>query len=339
MLFCISCGAVEVQAPPSATPSFVTATLPPTLAPLPTHTQPPPSPSPTSAPIQGITTTQINVRAETNTASQSFGVIPAFSQIQIIGKEPTGNWFQILYENKIGWVRAEFVQVEAAAEIQTVGLESGQPVERSAVVNSGINVRNGPGAQFDSLGVLTPKDVVTVVGKNESGSWVQIKFNGETGWVAAEFLQIENIEEVPIINAAENTPAAPAANNTPSVLNTSALQDYDSPQSPLAKTVLTENKILQITGAVSAPQGDSEDWIEFSSIAPNVLMELNCTGANLQIEIWQAGNVVENFSSPCNTETLLRLLPNESYTLKIFQPNAVEHRYTSYILKMRNVFQ
>jgi uncharacterized protein YraI/uncharacterized protein YuzE len=336
-VFCVSCGSVEVAPPPTNTPSFVTATLPATSAPQATQTPLPPTPIPTNAPVQGTTTTQVNVRAETNTASETLGVIPAFAPIQIIGKESTGNWFQIIYENKVGWVRAEFVQVDASVEIQVVGLESGQPVERSGVVTSGINVRSGAGTQFESIGVLTQNDVVLVIGKSESGAWMQIRFIGETGWVASEFLQIENIEDVPVMNVIEDTPVAPVINETPSVLNKIALQDNDSLQAPLAKIVLTENKIFQITGDVSSPQGDVEDWVEFSSVASDILIELICNGNNLSIEVWKAGNAIESFSSPCSNKTLLNLSPNESYTLRIFQASTTENNYTNYRLSIRAV--
>ena len=334
-LLCVSCGSVELAPPATNTPSFVTATLPATSAPQATQTSLPPTLIPTNAPVQGTTTTQVNVRAETNTASETLGVIPAFTPIQIIGKESTGNWMQIIYENNAGWVRAEFVQVDASVEIQIVGLESGQPVGRSGVVTSGINVRSGAGTQFESIGVLTQNDVVVVTGKSESGAWMQIRFIGEIGWVASEFLQIENIEEVPVIAVIESTPTALVINETPSVLNKIALQDNDSMQTPLVKIVLTENKTLQITNDLSSPQGDVEDWVAFSSVASDMLIELNCAGNDLNIEVWQAGSAIESFSSPCSNKTFLNLLPNESYTLRIFQANTTENNYTNYRLSMK----
>ncbi|MFN3491947.1 MAG: SH3 domain-containing protein, partial [Anaerolineales bacterium] len=245
--------------------------------------------------------------------------------------------YEIIYENGTGWVRAEFVQVDVSAEIQVVGLQSTRPVERSAVVKSGINVRSGAGTQFESIGILTQNDVVPIIGKSENASWIQIEFIGKTGWAASEFLQIENIEEIPVVGVVENTPASPTINAAPLVLNTIALQDNDSIQSPLVKINLEENKILQITGDISSPQGDIEDWVEFSAAASKVLIETDCAGTNLQIEIWQAGNAIESFSSPCNNKTFLNLLPNESYTVRIFQTAVNESAYTSYTLKMKVV--
>lgn len=335
VVFCVSCGSVELAPISTSTPSFVTATLPPTFAPLPSQTLLPPSPEPTNIPIQGTTTTQVNVRAETNTASTSLGVIPAFSTIQIIGKESSGNWFQIIYTDSKGWVRAEFVQVDASAEIQIVGIESGNPVGRSAVVKSGINVRSGAGTEYDSIGVLTQNDVVWVTGKSDSGAWMQIHFANETGWVATEFLQIENAEEIPVVGVVKNTEVAPVIIETPIVLVQVALPDNDSLQAPLVKTDFTENKILQITGDVSAPQGDVEDWIEFSAFTSNIVIETLCSSPNLQVELWYAGNLTETFLMPCESKLFLSVLANESYTLRIFQPLTNENTYTRYVLKMK----
>ena len=308
---------MEIESFATATPNFVTATLPATSAPQPTQTLLPASPIPTNQPIEATTTTQVNVRAETNTASVSLGVIVAFSQIQVIGKESSGNWFKIIYLESVGWVRAEFVQVDSSVEIPVVEIDSGNGSARSAVVISGINVRNGAGTQYESIGVLTQKDVVLVIGKDSSGAWMQIIFQGGTGWVASEFLQIENIEEISVIETSQNTEIAPISETTIAPAQI-AIQDGDSMQAPLLKTFFAENKILQITGEVSAPQGDYEDWLEFSSFTTKIVIEVTCSNSGLQVELWQAGQVVESFSSICESAYFLSISANESYTLRIF---------------------
>lgn len=319
-MFSVSCSSVEIDSLSTNTPSFVTATLPPTSAPaqatqtlilLPTNLVP------TNMPIEGTTTTQINVRAETTTASQSLGVIPAFTKIQIIGKESSRNWYKIIYNESTGWVRAEFVQVDSSAEVEVVEIESSSGSNRSGVVISGINVRSGAGTEFESIGVLTPKDVVIILGKDSSSAWMQINFQGNLGWVAADFLQIENVAEIPFIEAAQNTPVAPVINETPIVVMQIANADNDSIQSPFAKLFFEENKVLQITGEVSAPQGDNEDWVEFSSASSKILIEGSCTTIGLQVELWRAGEMLENFSI-CGNDVVFNVLTNESYTLRIF---------------------
>ncbi|NJN79370.1 MAG: SH3 domain-containing protein [Anaerolineales bacterium] len=286
-------------------------------------------------PIAGTTTTQINVRTGTNTASDSLGVIPAFSQIQIIGKDSSGNWFQIIYETGAGWVRAEFVQVDASAEIPVLEIESGIPLSMSGVVKSGINVRSGPGTQYESIGVLTQNDVVAVIGKDSNGTWMQIKFGNDTGWVAEEFLQIENVEEIPVVGVSQTTEVAPVVIESAMPSTLIAIEDGDSLQSPAIKIVLSENKFLQIQGSVSAPQGDVEDWFEFSSNTPRILIESTCSTSDMQMELWQTENLIEVVTSPCNNKVVFNLLANKSYTLRILQSITNESQYTNYTLKLQ----
>lgn len=317
------------------TPSFVTATLPPTVAPLPTSTLLPPSPVPTNIPIQGTTTTQVNVRIQTNTASESLSIIPAFSQVQIIGKESTGNWLQVIHENKVGWVRAEFVQVETSDKIAVVEIESGGGSGRSGVVISGINVRNGAGTEYESIGVLTQKDVVLITGKDASGAWVQIRFLNEVGWVATEFLQIENVVEIPVVNALPTQSVV--VSETPLALAPIAVLDNDSMMMPFFIVDFAKAENFQITGTVSSLPGDFEDWLGMTSYAPEILIESTCSNTILQMEIWEAGVVREQFLSPCGGQVVLKFSENQSYTVRIFQPAEIKEMFTSYTLSIRVV--
>ena len=192
----------------------MTATLPSTLSPqaeqatqISTQTAPAPSAVAESniSPVEGTTTTQVNVRAGPSTASESLGMIGPFVKVQVIGKDASGSWYQIIYaesEAGKGWVRAEFVQVNAPAEIPLVETTSGSGSAVSGLVIQKVNVRNGPGIEYELLGVLNSNDVVFITGKDPSGAWIQIEFANAPdgkGWVTAEFLQMGNIETVPII--------------------------------------------------------------------------------------------------------------------------------------------
>lgn len=333
-MFCVACSSVEIESLSTNIPSFVTATLPPTSAPQATQTLIllPTNLVATNTPIEGTSTTQINVRAETTTASQSLGVIPAFTKIQIIGKESSGNWYKVIYNESTGWVRAEFVQVDSSVEIAVVEIESGGGSSRSGVVISGINVRSGAGTEYESIGVLTPKDVVIILGKDSSGTWMQINFQGNIGWVATEFLQIENVAEIAVIEVAQNTPVAPVINETPVVVAQIANVDNDSIQAPFVKLFFAENKILQINGQVSAPQGDNEDWVEFSSTSSKILIEGSCNNSGLQVELWQADEMLENFSPVCENDFVINVSENESYTFRIFTS---ETSFIEYSLKIK----
>jgi outer membrane lipoprotein-sorting protein len=65
-----------------------------------------------------------------------------------------------------------------------------------------VNVRGGPGATYPVIGGLAPKQVVSVVGKNQAGDWWAIDLQGQTGWVFAELVDFSgDPAAVPILPA------------------------------------------------------------------------------------------------------------------------------------------
>src|SRR6266536_453853 len=89
----------EERVPPP-TAFILTTTLPATPTVAPSET-PLPTPQPTVASVDGTASTQINVRAEPSTASNILGIIPADTKLEILGKDPSGNWYQINYSQGV----------------------------------------------------------------------------------------------------------------------------------------------------------------------------------------------------------------------------------------------
>lgn len=57
---------------------------------------------------------------------------------------------------------------------------------------SNLRVRSGPGAGYLVLGKLTAGDAVTVTGRTEDVTWVQVEASpGRTGWVSAEYVKAD----------------------------------------------------------------------------------------------------------------------------------------------------
>ena len=341
---CTGCGVdIANENRSTATPDFVTAVLPPTLIPPSTQTSIPPTAVPTIPPIEGTTTTQVNVRAEPSTASMSLGVVSAFVKVQIIGRDASGIWYQIIYtgtESRKGWIRAEYAQVNVPAEIPLVEASAGSGFAVSGLVIQKINVRNGPGTEFESLGVLNPNDVVFITGKDPSGAWMQIEFANAPegiGWVALEFLQVSTPNSLPIIGEAEQ--AEEVATNiasAPADIFLPAMEDGDSVQAPLAATVFssTNARALQIKGDVSAPDGDAEDWVQFSADNDLISIQILCISNTLHVELWNDKEVVDGFSLSCGNESFVTTTPNTAYFLSVSEISANEPRYTSYILNV-----
>lgn len=74
------------------------------------------------------------------------------------------------------------------------------PVQPQVVSAVTVNVRSGPGTNYPVISALPPGVGVPVVGRNEAGSWWQIRGpDGSTGWVANSVVQTSNIGNVPVV--------------------------------------------------------------------------------------------------------------------------------------------
>ncbi len=81
-----------------------------------------------------------------------------------------------------------------------------------------VNVRKGPGVNYDILGVLLLGQKAEITGRNAEATWWQIKFPGAAGgvgWLSAAYASAENIGNVPVV-AAPPPPPSPPPTPTPS---------------------------------------------------------------------------------------------------------------------------
>lgn len=81
------------------------------------------------------------------------------------------------------------------------------PADPILVINSSdVNVRAGPGTEFEILAVTDRGQEYQVVGKNSTGNWWQICcIEGENGWVTSEFADTDGpVDQVAVVG--ETTP-------------------------------------------------------------------------------------------------------------------------------------
>ena len=312
-----SCGVQVKEAAATATVFILTSTIPLTLTPAATETPLPALHQPTIAPVEGTSSTQINVRSEPSTVGNVLGVIPPNTKVEIIGKDPAGNWWQILYPHAQaidgkGWVTAQYVTTVGTLEVPVVGGDVVNPEnENVAIVQQQINIRSGPGTSFNSLGTLNPQDVVSLTGKDANGAWLQIAFTAGPegkGWVNAAFVQAKGVENLPIITEAgeivgTGTPTGIPSTPTPTVVP--AWTDNDSMNNPVVSVTFepTGTHSFIYTGDISSPDGDSQDWINFIPYSQTVLISLECTGTTtVQTSMLVNGLTVDN-SLECGDRT------------------------------------
>ncbi len=293
-----------------------TPTPAPTASPLPTagatetpsRTPLPPTPTNTPAPVEGTTRAQVYVRSGPGTGYASLGLIDPGKTVQVVSQSADGKWYAILYPAEPagqGWVATAYVQVEDPAGVPSATVQvTTTPAGPTGVVIQKLNVRSGPGTSYDSLGVLPAQSSVVLTGKNANGTWLQIEYPsaaGGHGWVTAGYVQVNDTSGLPVLDefgkpvptgGGTGTPG-PFLSPTPTV--GPAPEDGDSPGQPAARVIFSPSGTRQFsyTGQVSAPQGDSQDWIGFTPYAvpaasARLTASLACRGnGSLQVELLQ----------------------------------------------------
>jgi hypothetical protein len=209
---------------------------------------------------------------------------------------------QILYPQGVdgkGWVTAQYVLTASGTEVPVIGGGLSDPDNGNiAIVQQQINVRSGSGTGFNSLGTLNPQDVVKLIGKDADGAWLQIEFSSGPegkGWVNAAFVQAKGVENLPIVAEGGKVVGTGTPTSIPSTATATVLpawMDNDSLNSPIASVVFEPfgTHTFIYTGDVSAPNGDSQDWIQFIPYSDTVAANIECNGNNpLQIKLLENG--------------------------------------------------
>jgi uncharacterized protein YraI len=341
----------EQQTRSTITPT-VASTLSASPIPVSSETALPPSLSsqPTVPPAEGITSTQVNVRAQPSTSSNVLGIIPPDMRVEIVGKDPGESWWQILYPQAPdgkGWVTSQYITTPIKPEVPIVGGLQADPTNGPfAIIQQKINIRSGPGTSFNSIGTLSPQDAVNVIGKDANGTWLQIEFGAGPegkGWINAAFVQANGTESLPIVAdtgvvVGTGTPTNIPLTSTPTIVP--AWEDGDSPTSPIMSIRFEPSRTHTsiYNGDVSAPQGDAQDWIQFTPYTRAVLLEVSCLGNDLDIEVLQNGLAIQRGETiHCGSELVFPTEPNLPVVIHFSARADGPLKYTSYTLHIKTI--
>jgi hypothetical protein len=118
------------------------------------------------------------------------------------------------------------------------------------VVNSNMNVRGGPGTNYNIIGAANQGQRYPVTGKNNDGTWWQISYNGQPGWVFGELVTPQNTQAVAV---AANIPAPPPTATPAPVPPTPVPQPTQPPQAqPTAPPATNNDSFPYLLGENSA---------------------------------------------------------------------------------------
>ncbi len=86
------------------------------------------------------------------------------------------------------------------------------PAAAEAVVSQDMNVRSGPGTNYAVIGAAQTGTRLLIKGKDPTGAWWQVDYNGQNGWLFGDLVSANNTSAVAV---AQDIPAPPPPTATP----------------------------------------------------------------------------------------------------------------------------
>lgn len=201
--------------------------------------------------------------------------------------------------------------VTAAGVLPVLYPAAAQSEDVTAMAYGTVNVRSGPGAQYEIVGKLTAGDKVPVDGRDEKGDWLHIVLTfGQDGWVAAFTVLVEgSILELPVATETAESDGDEVAVIAYGVVNvrsgpgmdypiTSQLEAGDS--LPVLGRSGNDNDWLYIS------QEDVQGWVAFFTVT------LNGDAADLPIFTADGSEVIVPEDSAVRTNFNVRLRASAS---------------------------
>ena len=125
-----------------------------------------------------VTGNGVNLRGEASTDSMILANIALDTEIAVIGEEDNG-WYRVSYEDKIGYMAADYVEPAAA--------EAAEPVI-GYVLGSYVYVRSAPTTDSEILGGLSRRTEVTLL--EETDGWYLVEADGLRGYMSATYIGV-----------------------------------------------------------------------------------------------------------------------------------------------------
>lgn len=82
---------------------------------------------------------------------------------------------------------------------------------------AGLNVRTGPGEEYESVGMLDLGDQIAIIGRSADSAWWVVPWQdapNNQGWISASYVKAFNADNVPVIPPPASEPASEPASSS-----------------------------------------------------------------------------------------------------------------------------
>lgn len=155
-----------------------------------------------------VTGDELRLREQPGTDANVLDTLAAGTKVVVL-EDAVDGWFKISWQGKTGYVSANYLEVSTTASAE---LGSGKVTTEG----SSLNVRSGPGTDYDRVTSL-PRDAVVKITGIENG-WFKIERNGTAGYVSSDYITTCQA------SAAKSSGYAPTPDSTGTIGNGNATE-------------------------------------------------------------------------------------------------------------------
>lgn len=206
----------------------------------------------------------VNIRKEPNQDSEKVGVLYKDCGGDILQRQDS--WTKIQSGDVTGWVSDDYLYFgeEAQKEAKEVGILTAYSETET------LRVRKEASLDSGVLGLLAMGEAVEAI--EEDGDWVSINYEGETGYVAAEYVKVEfdldTAESVEVIQAREAAEKEAA--------RAQAAAEREATRKQQKEAVLTSASELNILAALVQCEAGGESYEGQLAVASVVMNRVRC---------------------------------------------------------------
>jgi hypothetical protein len=169
----------------------------------------------------------VNVRLIPALGAEVIMTVNAGFSTNILARSPDNEWVQVLIDGELGWIGTAVLAVVSGdlntapvADPRTIpyggfgnpraGLSSVTSATTGKLQNSGLRVRGGPSRSYPVLANAPRYTIFSLLGRTADNLWLQVNFEGTLGWVATNFVELQQglgvLQTLPIDGIVADSP-------------------------------------------------------------------------------------------------------------------------------------
>lgn len=206
----------------------------------------------------------VNIRKEPNQDSEKVGVLYKDCGGDILQRQDS--WTKIQSGDVTGWVSDDYLYFgeEAQKEAKEVGILTAYSETET------LRVRKEASLDSGVLGLLAMGEAVEAI--EEDGDWVSINYEGETGYVAAEYVKVEfDLDTAESVEAIQARAAAEKE-----AARAQAAAEREATRKQQKEAVLTSASELNILAALVQCEAGGESYEGQLAVASVVMNRVRC---------------------------------------------------------------